>query len=98
MLSESWTGIRSTSVLGLASDWRASKRRNCANLVAYAPTLILQGLVEGGCVEYYQHAIDVFGRVVADVWVDGVWANGHMRRMGHGWGESFLRSGLAASS
>jgi endonuclease YncB( thermonuclease family) len=44
----------------------------------------LQELVGGRWIRYYQHAVDVFGRVVADVWVDGVWANGHMRRMGYG--------------
>jgi micrococcal nuclease len=46
--------------------------------------LALQELVGGRWIHYYQYAIDVFGRVVADVWVDGVWVNEHMRRMGYG--------------
>ena len=44
----------------------------------------LQELVGGRWIGYYQHAVDVFGRAVADVWVDGIWVNEHMRRMGYG--------------
>jgi len=49
-----------------------------------AAWLALRNVVAERWVQYYRYALDAFGRVVADVWVDGVWVNEHMRRSGYG--------------
>lgn len=44
---------------------------------------ILEGIILGKWIEYEQVAIDVYGRKVAQVWVNGASVNSHMQKLGY---------------